>query len=78
MRKFTENLDEGLKWPQKSGWYWVLIDGWDTPTPCWIEIARNEDYTNYALPGGMGDSSSMGLYDNDIEKFGPEIIVPNF
>jgi hypothetical protein len=23
---------------------------------------------SYFLPGGMGDSSSMGLYINDIEK----------
>jgi len=30
------------------------------------------------LPGGMGDSSSNGIYMDEIERVGPEIIVPNF
>ncbi len=30
------------------------------------------------LPGGMGDSSSNGIYIDEIERIGPEIIVPNF
>lgn len=59
--------------PNTDGWYWVLIDGYDDPTPCW--------YMNKLqcfLPGGLGDSSSMGLYEDDIVKVGPEIIVPEF
>jgi len=64
---------QNQKLPTKSGWYWVLIDGYDTPTPCWYM-----DDLNCFLPGGLGDSSSMGLYEDDIEKVGPEIEVPIF
>ena len=68
-----------LELPKKDGWYWVLIDGWDTPTPCWF--SRNDRYNDpegdsYFLPGGMGDSSSTGLYIDDLSKIGPEIIEP--
>jgi len=64
---------QNKKLPTKSGWYWVLIDGYDDPTPCWYM-----DDLECFLPGGLGDSSSMGLYKDDIEKVGPEIEVPIF
>jgi len=68
--------------PQKSGWYWVLIEGYDEPTPCWYSgtecFRYYEPGDEYFLPGGMGDSSSMGIYIDDIERIGPEIEVPNF
>jgi hypothetical protein len=62
-----------IKSPEKDGWYWVLLEGYDTPIPC----LYTSEY-KYFLPGGLGDSSSMGIYLEDIEKIGPEIIVPNF
>lgn len=68
--------------PTKSGWYWVLLKGYDEPTPCWYSGKENfshyEDGDEYFLPGGMGDSSSMGIYVDDIERVGPEIQVPKF
>ena len=63
--------------PQKDGWYWVLLDGYDEPTPCWFSYDDDLDDCCF-LPGGMGDSSSMGVYLDEIEKIGPEIIVPKF
>jgi hypothetical protein len=65
------------QFPTKSGWYWVLINGYDNPTPCWFMYSVDPDDQCF-LPGGMGDSSSMGLYADDIERVGPEIIQPNF
>ncbi len=63
--------------PTKSGWYWVLLDGYANPIPCWFSYdILPED--SFFLPGGMGDSYSMGLFENDIERVGPEIEVPNF
>ena len=64
---------QNQKLPNKSGWFWVLIDGYDEPTPCWYM-----DDLQCFLPGGLGDSSSMGIYEDEIEKVGPEIVVPNF
>jgi hypothetical protein len=61
----------------KNGWYWVLIDGYESPTPCWYQH-DDEIEERCFLPGGMGDSSSMGLYAEDIKKIGPEIIEPIF
>jgi len=72
MKKAREKSKE-KSFPSKDGWYWVLIDGYDKPTPCWFMLQ-----SNCFLPGGMGDSSSMGLYESDIKKVGPEIIEPNF
>lgn len=63
--------------PEKCGWFWVLIDGYINPTPCWYSGPRNGD-DEYFLPGGMGDSSSNGLYIDDIQKIGPEIIEYKF
>jgi hypothetical protein len=59
--------------PNKNGWFWVLIDGYTNPTPCWYMYTLE-----CFLPGGMGDDSSNGLYIDDIEKIGPEIIEPKF
>ena len=59
--------------PTKSGWYWVLLDGYDNPTPCWYD-SQGE----YFLPAGLGDESRDGLYVDDIERVGPEIIEPTF
>lgn len=64
--------------PTNDGWFWILIDGYEDPTPCSYHYDRNEPESSYFLPGGMGDSSSMGLYMEDIAKIGPEIIVPFF
>jgi hypothetical protein len=64
--------------PTTNGWYWVLIDGYNDPTPCWYYYWKSNPVESYFLPGGMGDSSSMGLFINDIQKIGPEIIVPFF
>jgi hypothetical protein len=63
--------------PLKDGWYWILIDGYETPTPCWFMKGR-EPKDSCFLPGGLGDSSSMGIYIDEIVKIGPEIIVPEF
>lgn len=64
--------------PKSDGWFWILMDGYEDPTPCWYQYDRDEPIYSYFLPGGMGDSSSMGIYMEDIEKIGPEIIVPFF
>lgn len=64
--------------PKSDGWYWILMDGYEDPTPCWYQYDRDEPHMSYFLPGGMGDSSSMGIYMEDIEKIGSEIIVPLF
>lgn len=67
--------EKNLDVPTKEGWYWVLLDGYESPTPCWF-MKMGNDWC--FLPGGMGDSSSMGLYADDITKIGPSIEVPNF
>lgn len=64
-------------WPVKNGWYWVLFEGYDSPHPCWFMKGDDEE-DNCFLPGGMGDSSSCGVYADDIEKIGPEIIEHKF
>jgi hypothetical protein len=78
MKRFSESSEEGLKWPTEKGWYWVLINGYRTPTPCWFSPRRDPEDEPYFLPGGMGDGSSMGLYEDDIKIIGPEIIEPKF
>jgi hypothetical protein len=68
--------------PTKSGWYWVLLEGYKTPIPCWY--MGPDSFSSYEvgqecfLPGGIGDSSSNGFYMDEVEKVGPEIIVPKF
>ena len=64
------NKFNDVEFPTKSGWFWVLVDGYENPTPCWFSYSE-DDEDCYFLPGGMGDSSSMGLY-----RAGPEIIEP--
>ena len=54
---------QNKKLPNKSGWFWVLIDGYNKPTPCWYM----NDLQCFLL-GGLGDSSSMGIYEDEIEK----------
>jgi len=74
----TLNFHINMKtFPNKSGWYWILIDGYYSPTPCWFDLRDNSE-DNCFLPGGLGDSSSMGIYINEITSIGPEIIVPKF
>lgn len=68
---------ENVEFPTESGWYWVLLKGYDSPTPCWYMHSNDYDDRCF-LPGGMGDSSSMGVYSDDIDRVGPEIQVPNF
>lgn len=65
--------------PGKTGWYWVLFKGYpkDDPKPCWFNYSEDHDDC-YFLPGGMGDSSSMGVYLEDIAKVGPDIVEPKF
>lgn len=70
-----ENNNKNI--PSKDGWYWVLIDGYDEPTPCWFSYAKDPE-DSYFLPGGMGDSSSSGIYMDEVVRVGPEIEVPNF
>lgn len=73
-------MSENLNIPSKTGWYWILIDGYDEPTPCWFTSLREDEDEEdaYFLPGGMGDDSSNGVHLDEIEKIGPEIIVPKF
>jgi len=58
--------------PSKSGWFWIFTIYDDSPIPCWYM----EDCECF-LPAGLGDSSRNGIYINDIEKIGPEIIEPD-
>jgi len=82
IKKFNESNSEKKTLPEKSGWYWIIIEGYDEPTPCWYSGAESfsdyEEGDEYFLPGGMGDGSSNGIYIDDIEKIGPEILVPDF
>lgn len=64
--------------PTKTGWYWIVIVGWATPIACWFYYNENEPDESYFLPGGVGDESSNGVYIEDVEKIGPEIIQPDF
>ena len=60
-----------MNFPKNSGWYWVWIIGIESPIPCWYSID-----TDYFLPAGLGDSSSQGIFSNEIEQLGPEIQEP--
>ena len=57
--------------PEKDGWYWIESNG--EKIPSWF-MSNLECF----LPGGMGDSSSTGMYLEDINKIGPPIIEPKF
>ena len=54
IKKFESMRDKKLNWPTKSGWYWVLLDGYDSPTPCWYKHdPYDADDERCFLPGGM-------------------------
>jgi hypothetical protein len=67
------------KFPTKSGWYWVKIQK-DYIVPCYFTYIENDRYNDSCfLAGGLGDSSSNGLYEDDFEEFyKEEIIQPKF
>lgn len=60
-------------------YYWVQFKGYatDNPIPCYFMKDIDPDDSCF-LPGGMGDSSSMGVYADEISKIGPKIEVPIF
>lgn len=64
--------------PLKNGWFWVLFKGYDRPKPCWFVRNNNDIEESCFLQGGLGDTSSMGVYIDEIEKIGPEINEPEF
>jgi hypothetical protein len=76
------DISNSQKLPEKTGWYWVLIEGYSEPTPCYYmgpdSFSQYEEGDEYFLPGGIGDSSSNGVYLSEINKIGPEIEVPIF
>jgi hypothetical protein len=80
--KEDSNTEDNKQLPEKSGWYWVLIKGYKKPKPCWYmgpdSFYSYEEGDECFLPGGVGDSSSMGVYIDEVEKIGPEIEVPEF
>jgi hypothetical protein len=80
--KEDSNTEDNKQLPEKSGWYWVLIKGYKKPKPCWYmgpdSFYSYEEGDECFLPGGVGDSSSMGIYIDGVEKIGPEIEVPEF
>lgn len=62
-----------------GSYYWVLFDGYENPTPCFFYKDKYDRVDRSCfLPGGIGDTSSMGVYIEDIAKIGPEITVPKF
>ena len=66
------------KFPTKSGWYWVKIEE-DYIVPCYFTYEKDSDSDPYFLPGGLGDGSSNGLYEDEFEDFyKKEIIQPKF
>lgn len=59
--------------PEKDGWYWVILDGDESGTPCWFM----KDAKCF-IPAGLGDASRYGIDVSDIDAIGPEIIEPEF
>lgn len=57
-------------------WYWILVDGYDWYMPCLLMKGRDPEDRHCFLPAGLGDSSSMGIFEDDIDKIGPQIIEP--
>ena len=69
---------ESMEMPIKEGWYWILFDGYDSPTPCWFMIDKKYPESSCFLPAGLGDASRDGVYMNEITRIGPEIVEPKF
>ena len=67
-----------IELPEKNGWYWIRMKGYNIGTPCWFSKDIDDEDDSYFLAGGMGDSSSAGIFIDDIETIGPEIIEPEF
>lgn len=65
--------------PKKDGWYWIKSKySYDKrPIACYYQYNNLEPEASYFLPGKVGDSSSNGIYMDDIVKIGPEIQEPN-
>ena len=68
-------MTEEISKLKDRSWYWLLLDGYDWYMPCLFMKGRDPEDSCF-LPGGLGDSSSMGIYADEIEKIGPEIIAP--
>ena len=66
-----------MELPIKEGWYWIVLKGYDYAIPCWYVKSDIDDECCF-LPGGVGDTSSSGVYDVEIDRIGPEIIEPKF
>lgn len=80
IEKISESIDgkKAVKLPNKDGWYWVVLTGQyyggdPILLPCWFTVSNS-----CFLPGGLGDSSSNGIYEDDIDRVGPEIVPPKF
>ena len=69
------NMTEEISKLKDNSWYWLLLDGYDWYMPCLFMKGRDSEDSCF-LPAGLGDSSSMGIYADEIEKIGPEIIAP--
>lgn len=57
-------------------WYWVLVEGYDWYMPCLFMEDKDDKEDSCFLPAGLGDTSSMGIYLDEIEKIGSEITPP--
>ena len=68
-------MTEEISKLKDRSWYWLLLDGYDWYMPCLFMKGQDPEDSCF-LPGGLGDSSSMGIYADEIEKIGPEIIAP--
>lgn len=67
-----------LELPEKNGWYWVRLKLTKKVKPCLFFKDEEDEEDSFFLAGGMGDASRNGLYSDDIESIGPEIIEPEF
>jgi len=68
-------MTEEISKLKDGSWHWLLLDGYDWYMPCLFMKGQDPEDSCF-LPGGLGDSSSMGIYADEIEKIGPEIIAP--
>lgn len=80
INKFNESnspIGEQMNELTHRSYYWVLLKGYNQPIPCFFQKDRYNAADSCFLPGGIGDSSSMGIYADEITKIGPEIEMPN-